>query len=154
MLVWMRHSSLPGRTRRLGQLAIAVLALSTALAGCHKRQTGTGATPSAAAPAESAAPGAQAAARVEVEMTDHGINMPGNLMPGPTLFVIKNSGKVHHRFALERGEEVQQIDQALDPGEQGQLRADLLPGTYRVYCTYKEHPELPKQLVVTARVTR
>jgi hypothetical protein len=127
-------------------LAVALLAAG----GCRKKQE----APAAAAPTSVPEPRATAvpgSARVVVEMTDRGVNMDGSVLPGPTTFVISNTGRKAHRLAIERAGEITRLDSAIDPGAEGQLHITLAPGTYRVFCTVSNHSELPRQLVVTAR---
>jgi len=138
----------PGTARRRAATLVVVALL--AAVGCRKKQEApvtTASTP-VPAPQATAVPGS---ARVEVEMTDRGVNMDGSVLPGPTTFVIRNTGRKAHRLALERGNVITRLDSAIDPGAEGQLHITLAPGTYRVFCVISRHSEVPRQLVVTAR---
>src|SRR5215207_1846494 len=50
----------------------------------------------------SAAPqGDDAAARVEVRLSEYAVEMPQALSPGATLFVVRNEGRKSHSFKIE-----------------------------------------------------
>lgn len=131
---------------------VLLVAALLATGACRKKEQAKPAaaatTTPVAAPQATAVPGS---ARVVVEMTDHGVVMTGNVQPGPTTFIISNTGHKPHRLAIERGRQTTSLDGAIDPGAEGQIQMTLAPGTYRVYCTFESHKELPLQLVVTAR---
>lgn len=91
------------------------------------------------------------AAEVEVRLHDRVIEMPDSLPEGRTTFVVTNTGQVPHNFEVEgRGLEAE-LEQALQPGETGELTVDLAAGTYTVYCPVGDHQEagMEKELQVT-----
>lgn len=90
------------------------------------------------------------ARKVEVKVSDRGVQLPNSLSAGKTAFVVKNTGKEAHNFQI-RGNAIEKsfwID--LPPNESKTMQVDLKPGTYEAHCRVKRHEgkESKVQLVV------
>ena len=71
---------------------------------------------------------------VDVTLTNFAIDMPTELAPGPVRFTIVNNGAAPHSFVLE-GEGIRKaLANTLQPGDSARLNADLVPGTYTIFC--------------------
>ena len=71
---------------------------------------------------------------VNVTLTEWRIEMPGTLPAGPYNLKITNSGKHSHTLKLKSEKFEVRLARNLDPGESVELKIDLKPGVYRVYC--------------------
>lgn len=94
--------------------------------------------------------GAQAN-RVLVYLESYVIDMPQTLPAGPTRFEITNRGDAAHSFAIAGQGIEKALEADVEPEETQQLRADLVPGTYRVWCPVGNHAErgMVTELIVT-----
>ncbi len=91
------------------------------------------------------------ARKVEVELTEHRIDMPKSVKPGKTAFVVKNAGKMKHNFEVQ-GEGIEQkFLLALGPQDTKVLHVNLKPGTYKVYCPMKDHEKKGMEVKLTVR---
>jgi hypothetical protein len=69
-----------------------------------------------------------------VTLNEKHIDLPKNLEPGKTAFVVRNAGKVKHNFEV-KGEGIEKKFFAdLPPDETKVLHVDLKPGTYKVFA--------------------
>lgn len=76
------------------------------------------------------------ARRVDVTVTDDKIDMPTDLEPGKTAFVVKNEGKTTPNFEIAGGSIDRKFIAPPGPGETKVLHATLKRGTtYSVYST-------------------
>lgn len=75
---------------------------------------------------------------VAVQVRDHAIKIPGTLTPGPTLFQITNSGKLTHFLEIQRIGTLTRFGLNLLPGDTGELKIDLKPGRYQVWCPFSQ----------------
>jgi uncharacterized cupredoxin-like copper-binding protein len=91
-----------------------------------------------ARPLAAAAPDADAH-KVEVRLIEHQIEMPKQIAPGKTAFVITNAGQKEHSFAIEGTGVNEKLSGTLEGGQSKTLELELKPGTYRVYCPVGEH---------------
>jgi plastocyanin len=74
------------------------------------------------------------------------------LAPGPHTFAVANKGKIDHDLAIEGGGLKDEPKTPLiDPGKAAELKADLKPGKYKLYCTVPGHEESGMRVDVTVR---
>jgi hypothetical protein len=90
------------------------------------------------------------ARRVDVTMTDDRIDMPAQLKPGKTAFVVKNAGKTTQNFEVEGRSVDRKFVAAPNPGETKVLHVILKRGTYTAYSPGKD--ENKRIAAVTLRV--
>jgi plastocyanin len=76
---------------------------------------------------------------IDVTLNEYGIEMPGQVQPGPTLFRVTNAGKEEHNFQVEGNGGQWKLDANIPQGQTQMLRADLKPGTYEIYCPVGDH---------------
>jgi|GEM_PF-1182369 len=79
------------------------------------------------------------ARKVEVTITDAGVQMPRSLRPGKTAFIVKNSGKQKHNFEIEGENLDKSFWFAIDPKDSKTMQVDLKPGTYEAHCSVDDH---------------
>ncbi len=98
-----------------------------------------------------ATPAADAAGgdAVAVSLTEFMIDMPAELPAGPTTFTITNDGTIEHNFEVEGQGIEEEFAANLQPGETQELRVDLAPGTYEVYCPVGNHKDRGMRLELT-----
>ena len=77
------------------------------------------------------------ARRVDVTITENRIDMPTELRPGKTAFVVKNAGKTPQNFEVERRSVDRKFVAAPNPGQTKVLHVILKRGTYTVYSPGK-----------------
>jgi hypothetical protein len=75
------------------------------------------------------------ARRVDVTVSENGIDMPNELKPGKTAFVVKNAGNKAQNFELSGPDVDRTFASAPAPGQTKVLHATLERGTYTVYST-------------------
>ena len=90
------------------------------------------------------------ARRVDVTMTDDRIDMPAQLQPGKTAFVVKNAGRTTQNFEVEGRSVDRKFMTAPNPGETKVLHVILKRGTYTAYSPGKD--ENKRTATVTLRV--
>jgi len=73
------------------------------------------------------------ARRVDVTITEDRIDMPTQLRPGKTAFVVKNAGKTAQNFQVEGRSVDRKFVAAPNPGQTKVLHVVLKRGTYAVY---------------------
>jgi hypothetical protein len=73
------------------------------------------------------------ARRVDVNVSGNGVDMPTQLKPGKTAFVVKNSGQTAQNFELRGPNVDREFVSAPGPGETKVLHVTLKRGTYTVY---------------------
>ncbi len=88
---------------------------------------------------------------VDVELADYMIVMPSVLEAGAYRFNVSNTGQVEHNLRIEGQGIEQELEDDLDPGEQGTIDIRLEPGTYRVYCPIDNHASMGMDLMLTVR---
>lgn len=79
------------------------------------------------------------ARKVNVTVTDAGVQMPASLRPGKTAFIVKNPGKQKHNFEIKGGHLDKSFWFAIAPKESKTMQVDLKPGTYEAHCGVDEH---------------
>jgi iron uptake system EfeUOB component EfeO/EfeM len=90
------------------------------------------------------------ARRVDVTVTDDRIDMPAQLKPGKTAFVVKNAGNTAQNFEVEGRSVDRKFVTAPNPGETKVLHVILKRGTYTAYSPGKD--ENKRTAPVTLRV--
>jgi archaellum component FlaG (FlaF/FlaG flagellin family) len=89
------------------------------------------------------------ARRVDVTITEDRIDMPTQLEPGKTAFVVKNGGKTAQNFEVEGRSVDRKFAAAPNPGQTKVLHVILKRGTYTVYSPGTDGNKISK---VTLRV--
>ncbi|HYJ06902.1 MAG TPA: cupredoxin domain-containing protein [Chthoniobacterales bacterium] len=79
------------------------------------------------------------ARKVNVTITDGGVQMPASLRPGKTAFVVTNSGKQKHNFEIEGEHLDKSFWFAIAPKDSKTMQVDLKPGSYDAHCNIGEH---------------
>ena len=79
------------------------------------------------------------ARKVEVTITDAGVQMPRSLRAGKTAFIVANTGKQKHNFEIEGENLDKSFWFAIAPKDSKTMQVDLKPGTYEAHCSVDEH---------------
>jgi hypothetical protein len=79
------------------------------------------------------------ARKVNVTITDSGVQMPASLRSGKTAFIVKNSGKQKHNFEIEGEHLDKSFWFAIAPKDSKTMQVDLKPGSYDAHCSVGEH---------------
>jgi hypothetical protein len=79
------------------------------------------------------------ARKVNVTITDGGVQMPASLRPGKTAFIVKNSGKQKHNFEIEGEHLDKSFWFAIAPKDSKTMQVDLKPGSYDAHCSVADH---------------
>lgn len=79
------------------------------------------------------------ARKIEVRITDRGVQMPASLRPGKTAFIVTNGGKERHNFEIEGEHLDKSFWFAIAPKDSKTMQVDLKPGTYEAHCSVNEH---------------
>jgi hypothetical protein len=90
------------------------------------------------------------ARRVDVTVTGDRIDMPTQLKPGKTAFVVKNEGNTAQNFEVEGSGIDRKFVAAPNPGQTKVLHVNLKRGSYTAYSP--ERDENKKSAKVTLRV--
>ncbi len=88
------------------------------------------------------------AKKVNVQITDSGIQMDQSLPAGKTAFTVKNTGKEKHNFEIEGPNLEKSFWLAIAPGDSKTMQVDLKAGTYEVDCKLHSKNEPRVKLVV------
>ena len=91
------------------------------------------------------------ARRVDVTVTDERIDMPAQLKPGKTAFVVKNAGKTTQNFEVEGRSVDRKFVTAPNPGETKVLHVILKRGTYTAYSPGKEGNKRTTAVILRVR---
>jgi hypothetical protein len=91
------------------------------------------------------------ARRVDVTVTDNGIDMPTHLKPGKTAFVVKNAGKTAQNFQVRGSGVDRKFVAAPKPGETKVLHVNLTSGTYAAYSPGKDESNRPAKVTLRVR---
>jgi uncharacterized cupredoxin-like copper-binding protein len=89
------------------------------------------------------------ARRVDVTMTEYKFDIPTDLKPGKTAFVVKNAGRKKHNFAIKGSGIDRKFQKNLGPNETRVLHVVLTRGTYQVTCPVDFHPQKGMKTTVT-----
>jgi hypothetical protein len=79
------------------------------------------------------------ARKVNVTITDSGVQMPASLRPGKTAFIVKNNGKQKHNFEIEGEHLDKSFWFAIAPKDSKTMQVDLKQGTYDAHCSVADH---------------
>jgi hypothetical protein len=79
------------------------------------------------------------ARKVQVTITDAGVEMPRSLRAGKTAFIVANTGKQKHNFEIEGESLDKSFWFAIAPKDNKTMQVDLKPGTYEARCSVDEH---------------
>ena len=88
------------------------------------------------------------ARKVNVTISDKGVQMPKSLPAGKTAFIVKNSGKQAHNFEIEGSGIDRSFWFAIDPNQSKTMQVDLKPGEYEAICTAERHGKEQKTKLV------
>jgi archaellum component FlaG (FlaF/FlaG flagellin family) len=91
------------------------------------------------------------ARRVDVTVTDDRIDMPPQLKPGKTAFVVKNAGKTTRNFEVEGRSVDRKFVAAPKPGETKVLHVILKRGTYTAYSPGKDGNKRTAEVTLRVR---
>jgi iron uptake system EfeUOB component EfeO/EfeM len=91
------------------------------------------------------------ARRVDVTVTDDRIDMPTQLKPGKTAFVVKNAGRTAQNFEVEGQTVDRKFAAAPKPGQTKVMHVTLKRGTYTVYSPGKEENKRPAEVTFRVR---
>ena len=91
------------------------------------------------------------ARRVDVTVTDDRIDMPTQLEPGKTAFVVKNAGKSTQNFELKGRKVDRKFVTAPKPGQTKVLHVNLKRGTYTAYAPGKDENKQPAKVSLQVR---
>lgn len=83
-------------------------------------------------------PGA-AVKSLDVQLTEYEIRFPDTLPAGPQSLHIANAGKENHGLVIEGPNGQQKLPADLSRGDVADLKVNLVPGTYTVYCPVDGH---------------
>jgi uncharacterized cupredoxin-like copper-binding protein len=78
------------------------------------------------------------ARKVDVTLTEHNIDMPRQIAPGKTAFVVRNNGKERQNFKIEGQGLEKEFIIAVAPNDTKTLSVELKPGDYKVFVPEKE----------------
>jgi plastocyanin len=92
-----------------------------------------------------------AAAQVEVRLSEYAVEMPQSLAAGPTLFLVRNDGRKNHSFKIEGPGVDNMLETVVKPHETGSLQVTLQPGEYKVYCPIGSHAVKGMTMSLTVR---
>jgi hypothetical protein len=84
------------------------------------------------------------AARVDVTIDGENVDMPADLRPGKTAFVVKNNGKTTPNFEVTGGDVDRKFIAPPGPGETKVLHVTLKRG--RAYTVYSTNPDDGKRV--------
>jgi uncharacterized cupredoxin-like copper-binding protein len=86
---------------------------------------------------------------VDVSEVDFKIKLPGTeLTAGAYTFEVSNDGNAPHDLVVE-GNGVEKGTPEIAPGDNGELKVELKPGTYEFYCSVPGHKQLGMDVKVT-----
>jgi iron uptake system EfeUOB component EfeO/EfeM len=91
------------------------------------------------------------ARRVDVTVTDDRIDMPTQLKPGKTAFVVKNAGKTAHNFEVEGSSIDRKFVAPPKPGETKVLHVNLKRGSYTAYSPGKDNNKRTAEVALRVR---
>jgi len=79
------------------------------------------------------------ARKVNVQVTDKGVQMPKTLPAGKTAFVVTNKGEQKHNFEITGNNLEKSFWFSIAPGASKSMQVDLKPGRYDAACSVKDH---------------
>jgi uncharacterized cupredoxin-like copper-binding protein len=124
------------------RISVIAAIAAAGLAGCGGGG-GEGTQPTTTAAKTTSAKPAPAAGTQNVSMdaTEFKFNPSKvNVKAGRITFKVANSGAAPHALEVE-GNSVEEETETIQPGGSGQLRINLAPGTYKMYCPVGDHEQ-------------
>lgn len=91
------------------------------------------------------------AQKVNVTVSDSGVQMPSTVKAGKTAFIVKNSGKQSHNFEVEGAGINKSFWFDVSPNETKIMQVDLKAGTYEADCRVKDHAGKEKKVKLTVK---
>lgn len=91
------------------------------------------------------------ARRVDVTISENRVDMPGELTPGKTAFVVKNSGSTAQNFEVRGPSVDRKFVTAPGPGETRVLHVTLKRGTYTVYSPERNGSKQTRTMTLRVR---
>jgi iron uptake system EfeUOB component EfeO/EfeM len=91
------------------------------------------------------------ARRVDVTVTDDRIDMPTQLRPGKTAFVVKNAGKTTQNFEVEGRSVDRKFAAGPNPGQTKVMHVILKRGTYTISSAGKEESKPVAEVTLRVR---
>lgn len=91
------------------------------------------------------------ARKVNVQLSDKGVQMPGSLPAGKTAFIVKNTGKQKHNFEIEGEHLDKSFWFSIAPGATKTMQVDLKPGTYESECSVDDHAGKEPKVKLTVK---
>lgn len=88
------------------------------------------------------------ARKVNVTVTDKGVQMPTSLPAGKTAFIVKNTGKEKHNFEIEGPSLDKSFWLAIAPGASKTMQVELKAGTYEADRKLNDGKEAKVKLTV------
>ena len=79
------------------------------------------------------------ARKVQVKVTDGGVQMPRNLPAGKTAFIVANTGKETHNFEIEGEHLDKSFWFGIAPKDSKTMQVELKPGSYEAHCSVDAH---------------
>ena len=79
------------------------------------------------------------AEKVEVVLDEYTIEMPHTLPPGPTTFVLRNTGQKSHSFKIQGPGIDVTLEAVVRPKATQSLQVTLQPGEYDIICPLGSH---------------
>ena len=79
------------------------------------------------------------ARKVQVRVTDTGVQMPRNLRAGKTAFIVANTGKQKHNFEIEGEHLDKSFWFGIAPKDSKTMQVELKPGSYEAHCSVDAH---------------
>ncbi|MFN2507393.1 MAG: cupredoxin domain-containing protein [Chthoniobacterales bacterium] len=79
------------------------------------------------------------ARKVNVQVSDRGVQMPKSLPAGKTAFIVKNTGKQKHNFDIEGEHLDKSFWFGIAPNATKTMQVNLKPGTYEADCNVSGH---------------
>ncbi|MFN2476471.1 MAG: cupredoxin domain-containing protein [Chthoniobacterales bacterium] len=89
--------------------------------------------------------------KVNVAVTDSGVQMPSNVAAGKTAFIVKNTGKQAHNFQVAGSGMNKSFWFDVQPNESKIMQVDLKRGTYDAECQVKDHAGKEKKVTLTVK---
>ena len=81
------------------------------------------------------------ARKVNVKVTDKGVQMPQSLSPGKTAFMVRNTGKERHNFKITGNDLDESFWFSIAPGSDKAMQVELKSGTYEAVCSMEGHAD-------------
>jgi len=91
------------------------------------------------------------ARRVDVTVTEDRVDMPTQLKPGKTAFIVKNAGKTARNFEVRGPNVDRKFVAAPNPGETKVLHVNLKRGTYTAYSPERDQNKRTAEVTVRVR---